>query len=1034
MPINNNDFQSLWHPLSCGDDITNAEHALQFQLQQQQAALGPVLVGDFASPRLDVNASMRGITPRFAPPSSSGAAVAGQFVESPGYLGVVQLSSQFDPASSRLAMAYHAHQQPATNDLNDTRAYKASSSPEPKGSHGAPDKPHRRGYQACQNCRSRKVKCDLGSVDAPTEPPCKRCLRERLDCRFAATRKKQKRLDGTARDVSTTSDNAETPVNDGSAPRGLFREPQQSPALHATNGFPRQGWSPNMSNNSRASYTSQPRGDPLHSQGSSMYPGASAHKVGSDVHLQSQAAAVTLGGQVSTAQDSLMALVDAAHVFETSAPGDKESPLSDRGVRKGNKISSLGHGGPEEPSGVGLSPAEQAEQEAGMKTWSQMRFVRNGWFTAWEAMQYVAYFYDNLAPMTPVVFPDFKSPVSHHTLLADEPILALAILAIASRHMPLSGNAAVSRSFHIHDKLWTHLRRQVERLLWGQEQFGGGFCGGGNTAKIQETNTGQITWQGSLRTLGTIEALLLLTDWQPRALHFPPGDEENGLLDRSLLVPIEPNSKSAGPTDQRLSTRDYDNLPYASWLEPAWRSDKMSWMILGLAQSLAFELGVFDTNHFNCRHDHGPASECARKRRVRNLVLVYVAQTSGRMGIQSSLNVEEWVTDTIWDMTSRKQEHPTDLMQACWVHIARIMHQANREIFSSHQFTKDLTASGRYKESIATFTPLLEKWKNDFEKMKVHIHPVMQCILLMEYEYARLYINSLGLQKVVESWVEGGATMRRATLLKISEENKPFIVEVTEAALSILDLVIDGIAVQGFLRNAPVRTYLRSLSGMMFTLKRFSLGIHEELVRKCLQRLERTTELLSEQVVDDVHLASSTSRLVQNIVNNVKQTLIRVQISGTGSAGPSREQSLPASPHGHDGTNDPHSQQQPLATHATQPNPNFFGTGPDPLAGIQARSMADLDSQTFVPPPNFGDPDLDFPLPDDVNLGSTMDLAGGDWLALPLDNLWGGDEATVDQGFGGIGPTLGGRDLLEAITNRNYNQMQWNGSQTFGFM
>jgi hypothetical protein len=206
-------------------------------------------------------------------------------------------------------------------------------------------------------------------------------------------------------------------------------------------------------------------------------------------------------------------------------------------------------------------------------------------------------------------------------------------------------------------------------------------------------------------------------------------------------------------------------------------------------------------------------------------------------------------------------------------------------------------------------------------------------------------------------------------------------------------------------------------------------------VRKCLQRLEKITDLLSEQVVDDVHLASSTSRLVRNIVGNVKETLIRVQVPGTGSAGPSREQSAPASPqtHGHQGVGDEHIQQQSAATNSMPQKVLPYGTGPDPLAGIQARPMADLDSQTFVPPPNFGDADMDFAMPLDDHLGSTIDFTGGDWLALPLDNIWGADEATVDSGFGGIGPTLGGRDLLEAITNSNYNQMQWNGNQTFGY-
>lgn len=608
-------------------------------------------------------------------------------------------------------------------------------------------------------------------------------------------------------------------MSDGVPAYGLSQPVRMSASpLTATNGFSRQAWSSHVPH---PSVTSQPREDISHSQGLTAYSnsGGKNARDPSDVQLHSQVAAATLRAPVSSTQDNIMLLVDAANAFsENATPGDKGSPLSDRGGRK-RTISSLGHGVPEEPSDVGLSPPEQAEQQAGLKTWSEMRFVRNGWFTAWEAMQYVEYFYEKLAPMTPVVFPDFRSPIKHHTLLADEPILALAILAIASRHMPLSGNAALSRSYQIHDKLWNNLRRQVERLLWGQEQFGGGFCGGGSPAKIRESNTGQITWKGSLRTLGTIEALLLLTDWQPRALHFPPNDDESGLLDRSLVMTSEKNPHPNAQEDERKGTRDYDNMPYASWLEPAWRSDRMSWMLLGLAQSLAFELGVFDTNHFNCHHLHGPDSECARKRRIRHLVLVYVAQTSGRMGVQSSLNVEEWETDTIWDQTRTKQEHPIDVMQGCWVHIARIMNRANREIFSSHQFTKDLTSSGKYKDSIATFAPLLQHWRNHFEKSKSHIHPVMQSILVMEHEYARLYINSLGLQKVVESWVEGGASMRKSTLLKIAEDNRPYIDEVTDAALNILSTVVDGIAAKGYLRDAPVRTYLRSLSGMMFTLK-----------------------------------------------------------------------------------------------------------------------------------------------------------------------------------------------------------------------
>ncbi|KAI5118828.1 hypothetical protein M0805_009406 [Coniferiporia weirii] len=43
----------------------------------------------------------------------------------------------------------------------------------------------RRAYKACLHCRSRKAKCDLGDIDAPNQPPCARCKRERRECIFA---------------------------------------------------------------------------------------------------------------------------------------------------------------------------------------------------------------------------------------------------------------------------------------------------------------------------------------------------------------------------------------------------------------------------------------------------------------------------------------------------------------------------------------------------------------------------------------------------------------------------------------------------------------------------------------------------------------------------------------------------------------------------------------------------------------------------------------------------------------------------------
>lgn len=61
---------------------------------------------------------------------------------------------------------------------------------------------HKRVYQACIPCRRRKVRCDLGSVDNPHDPPCVRCRRESKECFFSATRRKRKNDDDDADNAS----------------------------------------------------------------------------------------------------------------------------------------------------------------------------------------------------------------------------------------------------------------------------------------------------------------------------------------------------------------------------------------------------------------------------------------------------------------------------------------------------------------------------------------------------------------------------------------------------------------------------------------------------------------------------------------------------------------------------------------------------------------------------------------------------------------------------------------------------------------
>ncbi|EEQ89924.2 C6 transcription factor [Blastomyces dermatitidis ER-3] len=906
----------------------------------------------------------------------------------------------------------------------------------------SPAPQHRRGYQACDPCRKRKVRCDLGSVDNPRPPPCVRCRRESKRCEFSATRRKRKvpeaangdaeedttlrrdkrmmsadasRLDsaeslnsGTNNNVNDNDNDDDTNSNDVSPfppapPSAIDTDISMSAASHRRwtepghppiNRFPISPANPipssqyhSNSNNVSASVGTSHRlparsvGGPGAGPGSGGYAenltGASGQQV------MNRTAAELLSPAISNTHDALHLLSEAAgrtedlnrqqqmdyrYAASSSTFASPNDPIA-RGSISEKSGRSMSNGQQSihryQPRTAGSTAAGVVEHRAGdgvvgasdtggsgaglmnappslkggfvedvdyvnaVRVWSRFRFIRAGWFSVDEAMGYIAYYYEHLAPLSPIVIPNYSSPSMHLTLLTEEPVLTVTMLTIASRHMPLTGNGANSRAYSIHEKLWSYLRGMIERLFWGQEKFDGGTLPS-QMPKFSFTPGQSNASNGHLRSLGTIEALLLLTDWHPRALHFPPGDDENTLLDidPQLLTQIQTQSlDNKGNNDH-----DYDpiimnkaqstsggggggggggsegRLAFYKWLEPVWRSDRMSWMLLSTAQALAFELGVFDPKNDQVSNANTESStERIRKRRVRKLILVYVSQSSGRLGIPSMLPLPQWginmdpVSSEDCRFLDPNEDRSIDLMQDCWMDISKIMYTSNQVLFQSKEQTTNLIKSGRYREQIDKFIPSLKEFRMKFDRVSMSGH--MRHILAIEYEYTRLYVNCLALQAVVDRWTTMGneaqhlsatASTRRNSatgqtasssaanttaswrvLMEQYQVNEPYIQEVVDASRRILKTVLDGLVPGDSLKHAPVRTFFRILSGMIFILKTFTLGAKEDEVRISLDLQDRTVESLRTCVVDDVHLSVTIADLLQLLTSNIRNRFLR---------------------------------------------------------------------------------------------------------------------------------------------------------------
>lgn len=291
-----------------------------------------------------------------------------------------------------------------------------------------------------------------------------------------------------------------------------------------------------------------------------------------------------------------------------------------------------------------------------------------------------------MGPLTPIIDSFYGDHANHYFLVVREPILCCMILTISSRYHVLPVPGGESRGFLIHQRLYEHFQHLYLRVMLGQEK--------GSKAKT--------------RTLGTIEALLLLTEWQPRGLHVPPAADG---WDSDVMFTMKDHRDETEPA--------VDNPSRGRWLEdvinPARRFDRMSWMALGSAMSLANELGVFDNDDPSAT-DLSATSEYQKRVQSRRISLAsilytYQEQLSCRLG-RKSMMPQSISHSSNSRMTLIKNGQEWVSFMTAWTELTRLARSISDMLFPSSIITKHLLQSGRYISMIEQFEMLLTGWKS----------------------------------------------------------------------------------------------------------------------------------------------------------------------------------------------------------------------------------------------------------------------------------------------------------------------------------
>lgn len=353
-----------------------------------------------------------------------------------------------------------------------------------------------------------------------------------------------------------------------------------------------------------------------------------------------------------------------------------------------------------------------------------------------------------------------------------------------------------------------------------------------------------------------MEALLLLTEWHPRALAFPQFSNCGDACEK----PMFEDNKTREHYDSTGSsgTRWREEL-----FEPAKRADRMSWMMLGIALSLAHELGVYDESQV----DPSNSDNSVAKQRLRRLLYLNVNQLALTLGCTSFLppglsnsSLSSSITTTV-DAFGEGEK-----LISLWIDLTSLLKMAKGLSFSNRSSLR----AGAYDGLLDHLQPLLSQWFHQFQSFKpvskyflaieegcktlttkTEASPAAVDLLFVDYQYVRMYVGSVGIQALVKS--VDSSNNRKLTVYELlclgNQSDFKFTKDVIDASRSILSKTV-SFARSGVLRFCPARVFFRITSACVFLLKALGLGaLHREL-SESLNLLDQCTEALASLASD----------------------------------------------------------------------------------------------------------------------------------------------------------------------------------------
>lgn len=254
-------------------------------------------------------------------------------------------------------------------------------------------------------------------------------------------------------------------------------------------------------------------------------------------------------------------------------------------------------------------------------------------------------------------------------------------------------------------------------------------------------------------------------------------------------------------------------------------------MLLGSAVALSHEIGLFSEKAAHSTPGlSSPASETSE--RLKRLLFIFINNVTSRLGCQvPKMPLFHTSILSVLDNPSTIDKAEWSDWMISWMDLTRIVRSSSEILFPSETITKELLQNGRYGDLLEHFGHVLDRWLEKYprisgmrpwpeavSKSNLATGPdIRYDILFIEYQYIRIYINSLAMQATV---------MRRKNRLSsalfdqsdIYPQDSTFMHQIIAGCETVLEMVLKHSQL-GHLKYLPVRVHIQIASTAVYLIK-----------------------------------------------------------------------------------------------------------------------------------------------------------------------------------------------------------------------